>query len=242
MNLFRCLIAAALLTLTGLAQAAEPVAISAYVQTLAQVEQARQPLSLQPLFERALAVQDALMQILPDSDRAYLETLPDAEYQTLKNKLRGLAISREGAVYAQPDPDVFLDLADTRGLPQDQQFFRLYRQYWSKNLFPSYMTPHADNINGCVNYGDGSLTELYESWRNYARRYPQDYSKTVQQNIKDIEDTVALGTCACGSAASVANEESRFIKRFPDSPVTADARRRLHEIRTKTMKLPIACR
>jgi hypothetical protein len=73
-------------------------------------------------------------------------------------------------------------------------------------------------------------------------RYPQDYSKTVQQNIKDIEDTVALGTCACGNATSVAREESRFIKRFPKSPATHAARSRLHEIRTHTLKLPIACR
>ncbi|MGH8506686.1 MAG: hypothetical protein ACRETM_12095 [Stenotrophobium sp.] len=242
MNLFRCSIAAALLAFAGVAQAAEPAAISAYLQTLAQVEQARQPVALQPLFERALAVQDALMEILPGSDRAYLETLSDADYRALRGRLRGLAMSREGAVYAQPDPDVLLELANAHGLPQDQQFFELYRQYWSKNLFPSYMTPRADNINGCVNYGDGSLTELYESWSSYARRYPQDYTRTVQQNIKDIEDTVALGTCACGNAASVAREESRFIKRFPDSPVTADARRRLREIRTHALKLPIACR
>ncbi|HWU67668.1 MAG TPA: hypothetical protein VN046_02235 [Stenotrophobium sp.] len=242
MNLFRCLIAAVLLALAGVAQAAEPVAVADYLQTLAQVEQARQPVSLQPLFERALAVQDALMEIRPGSDRAYLETLPDADYRALRGRLRGLALSREGAVYAQPDPGALLQLADAHGLPQDRQFFELYRQYWSKDLFPSYMTPRADNINGCVNYGDGTLTELYESWRSYAMRYPQDYSKTVQQNIKDIEDTVALGTCACGNAASVAREESRFIKRFPDSPATHAARSRLHEIRTHTLKLPIACR
>ncbi|MGH8460912.1 MAG: hypothetical protein ACRESS_04850 [Stenotrophobium sp.] len=242
MNASRFIAAAVLLLLSGIAQAAEPQVISAYLQTLEQVEQATQPVSLEPLFKQALAAQDAIMLIAPGSDKSYLETLSDADYQSLRKKMRGLAISREAAIYAQPDPDALLALANAHGLPQDQRFFQLYRGYWSKNLFPSYMTSRADDINGCVNYGDGTLTELYEDWRGYARQYPQDYVKTVQQNIKDIEDTVALGTCACGNAASVANEERRFIKRFPDSPVIGDARRRLHEIRTHTMKLPIACR
>lgn len=228
----------------GLAPAGEPAALAAYLEELERVEQSAHPQSLEPLFIKAGQAQDALMQIdgsFAEGDFAYIEKLSEAEYAAIKLRMRGFILAREGAIYAQPDPAVLLDLALAHGTPADQAFFQLHRNFWGASLFPIYLKSKGD-VSGCVRYGEGIVVELYEDWQRYARSYPGQYTEVVRQTLADLEDTVALGTCACGDAASVVRELRTFARRYPMSRVRKAALTRVREIENDAMQLPIACR
>lgn len=224
------------------AQAVEPLpAAEAYLAELAKIESATSPVSLEPLLLSADAVQEALMQIPGGPGRdSVIETYSDTEFSALQQRLRGLHLQRGLEIFVQPQPEFLFQLAQTHGREADVAFFRLYRAYWGKTLFPIYMQPRALVV-GCVKYGDGLLTELYEDWARQARLYPQDYRPQVQQMLRDLEEVFSLGTCACGDREGVIRELRGFIKRNPTNPAAPAARQRSRELQTRTEKLPLSC-
>lgn len=223
-------------------QAVEPpAAAQTYLAELAKVEAATTPVSLEPLLLSADAVQDALMQIPGGlGSESVMETYSDAEFSALQQQLRGLHLQRGMEIFVQAQPEFFLNLAQAHGREADIAFFRLYRAYWGKNLFPIYMQPRALVV-GCMKYGDGLFTELYEDWARYARLHPQDYRSSVQQMLRDFEEVVSLGTCACGDRDSVIRELRGFVKRFPSNPAAPAASKRWRELKAGTEKLPVSC-
>jgi len=240
----RLLCLAGLFALLSLpAQALEPpAAVQTYLAELARVEAARTPVSLEPLLASADAVQGALMEIdggQPGGE-ALIETYSAAEFAALQQQLRGLHLQRGLEIFVQPQPEFLFRLAQQHGREADIAFFRLYRAYWGQTLFPIYMQPRALVI-GCVKYGDGLLTELYEDWARYARLHPDDYRPLVQQMLRDFEEVVSLGTCACGDRDSVIRELRGFIKRFPDNPAVPAASKRWRELKAREEKLPLSC-
>ena len=237
----RPLACALLLGLFATAAAAErPAEIDAYRQTLAQVEAARSPVSLEPLLAAAEAAQDALMRI-DDSDRAWLEIIGDDEFEALKAELRGLQLARGYDVYAQPDGAFLLQLATAKGRADDAAFFRLYDQLWSEQQLPKYLEL-GNRPTPCVRYGTGVLPELYQQWRDYAAQYPLAYVAHTKQTIADLEEAVALGVCACTDAADVERELSGFLKRFPTTPVAPQIALRLKELKEQPDLRPVRCR
>jgi hypothetical protein len=230
------------LSLAGMVHAGErPAAIGNYVETLAAVEKAGKPLSLEPLMASALAAQDALMEIQGMGDQAWIERLDEADYQKLQSELRGFRLSRGYDIYAQPDP-AFLDaLAQQHGLAADRDFFRLYRSYWNEDLLPAYLSI-GKRPTPCVRFGEGVLQEQYAGWSEYVRRYPGSYKGFTRQTLADLEEAVGLGVCTCTDAASVQRELGSFIKRFPNSPVVAKVRSRLLELKETPDLRPVLCR
>lgn len=241
--ILRSLFAALLLTTAGLclAQTPRPAAIDAYRAALSAVEQVTTPVSLEPLLGAAHAAQDDLMDIQDDGDRAWLEVLGEEEYAALKAELRGLRLSRGYDVYAQPDGGFLLQLAQAHGRPADQAFFRLYRDLWDADLLPRYLSA-GNRPTPCVRFGEGVLPELYAGWRDYARRYPEAYIEFTNQTLRDLEEAVGLGVCACGDERSVERELKGFVKRFPNTPVAPQIRGRLQELKEDPNLRPVRCR
>jgi len=231
-----------LVGLPGMVHAGErPAAIGAYVEALSKVEQAGQPLSLEPLMASALAAQDALMEIQGLGDQAWIERLDEAEYQKLQTELRGFRLSRGHDIYAQPDP-AFLDaLAQQHGLAADRDFFRLYRRYWNEDLLPAYLSI-GKRPTPCVRFGEGVLQDQYAGWSEYVRRYPESYRGFTRQTLADLEEAVGLGVCTCTDAASVQRELGSFVERFPNSPAAPKARSRLVELQETPDLRPVLCR
>lgn len=218
-----------------------PAAVQDYLGELERVEAATAPQSLEPLLAKADAVQEALMQIPGGlGSEALIETYPEAEYGALQQRLRGLHLQRGMEIFVQPLPEFFFALAQAHGRAADVEFFRLYRAYWGPRLFPIYMEPRALVI-GCVKYGEGLLIELYEDWSRYARWHPQDYQALVSQMLRDFEEVVSLGTCACGDRASVVRELRGFIRRFPGNPAIPAASKRWRELQGRREQLPLSC-
>ncbi len=236
--------ALALLLLTivaaAVAQTPRPSAIDAFRMSVAAVEHAKVPVSLEPLLNAAESVQDGLMQIQPD-DRAWIETLNEAEYAALKAELRGMQLSRGIDIYAQPDGAFLLQLAGKHGRPEDLAFFEVYVRLWNEQQLPRYLSL-GSRPTPCVRFGAGILPELYADWRTYAERYPKAYVAYTAQTLRDLEEAVALGTCACGDEHSVQRELEGFLQRFPQTPVAADIRGRLKQLKETPELRPVYCR
>jgi hypothetical protein len=225
----------------SLAQTPRPAAVSAYQAALTTVEQARAPLSLQPLLAAAEAAQDAMMALQADGDTAWIETLSDAEFDALKAELRGFQLSRGYDIYAQPDAAFLYKQARAHGAPEDQAFFQLYNDLWSAELMPRYLSL-GNSPTPCVRFGEDILPQLYADWRGYATRYPQAYRAFAQQTVRDLEEVVTLGVCTCSDADSVERELRGFLKRFPDLPDANAVRSRLQELKTDPDLRPVRCR
>lgn len=239
MKAFLLVLTTALLLPTALnAASARPEQIDAYLAQLAAVDAATTPTSLEPLFAAAEDIQSALMKL--SGDKAWIETLDDAEFTALKAELRGLLLNRGLDVYAQPDPRFLLDLAEQKGRKADQEFFRRYRQSLSADYFPVTLNPGLRRT-PCVRFNERLLPEVYEMWQRYADSFAGAYRGFVQQSLRDVEEMIALGTCACGDQASVEAELKNWVRRFPDSAANAPARKRLQQLKNDPYSLPINC-
>ncbi|HEX4895345.1 MAG TPA: hypothetical protein VFV11_03340 [Solimonas sp.] len=213
-----------------------------YLAALADVESATTPVSLEPLLARAEALQDTLMSFERYGDQAQLETYDEARYSALQAELRGLRLSRGTDVYAQPDPEVFLALAEAKGREADRAFFRLYRDYWTAELLPRYLKV-GQRPTPCVRFGDDVLAPLYAGWRDYAARYPQAYVAFTRQTLADLEEAVSLGVCTCdGDENTVRAELTGFLARFPQTPVAAQIGARVKELDEDPYRRPVHCR
>lgn len=224
------------------AQAPAPSdAEQAYLAELARIEAASTPQSLEPLLEKAEAVQGALMEIPAGlGGEAVIERYSEAEFGELQQRLRGIHLQRGLDIFVQPLPAFFSALASTHGRPADQAYFALYQAYWGEQLFPVYMEPRAMVV-GCVKYGDGLLNRLYDDWQRYAKTYPEAYRASVQQMLKDFEEVFSLGTCACGDRDGVVRELRQFSREHPRSPAAPAATRRWQELKAREEKLPVRC-
>jgi hypothetical protein len=222
------------------AQAPWPAAVTDYLTMLQRVEQTAAPVSLEPLFAAVEPVRDTLMQT-QDGDRAWMERLSDTDYAALQSALRGIKLSRGLDIYAQPDAGFFDALARAHGGDADRRFFRLYRAFWDRHDFPRYLAPTAGTTL-CVRFGEGIIPALYVQWSAFARKNPHAYAEFTQQTLRDLEEAVGLGVCACGDANSVVRELKGFVRRFPQTTVADQVRARLQELKETPDRHPVKCR
>lgn len=223
------------------AQAAWPPAVTAYLDALSATEQADPPASLEPLFQAAEEAQEALMQVDGSGQGAWIESLDEDDYASLSQQLRGLRLSRGRDVYAQPDPNFLSELAQRQGRDEDREFFRMYRRSWGNDLIPSYLRL-TTRVTPCVRFGENVIPALYDGWRAYRLRFPLAYMAYTEQTVRDLEEAVELGTCACGGRDSVEQELSAFVTRFPDTPSRPAILARLQELEDDPERRPVQCR
>lgn len=223
------------------ARPALPPEVSRYLSLLSTVEQAKAPTSLEPLFEQVEAAQGALMQISGTGDQALLETFDEAAFIALQAQLRGLKLNRGSDIYAQPDPAFFLALAKAHGRAEDIAFFEQFAAGWGPDLVPSYLQLRAQPT-PCVRFGEGLIAPRYAGWQQFIARHPAAYPHHAAQSLADLEEAVALGTCACGDLDSVRREQAEFLLQFPNSPKTSDIRARRAQLEQDPEALPIHCR
>lgn len=216
-----------------------PAAVDAYLAEVARVEASTTPQSLEPLLEAAEKVQSEVMAI--DREQAWIERLPEPEFQALRTRLRGLSVNRGLDVYAQPEPDFLLALANAHGRDADRDFFLVYRQHWGPDLVPVFLDLAA-RPTPCVRFGENVIPGVYAAWRGFVARHPDAYAGFAVQAINDLEEAVALGTCACGDTASVIAEEKGFLERFPETRVAGQIRTRLQQLRENPDERPVRCR
>lgn len=216
-----------------------PLAAGEYVTALATIEQAKSPVSLEALLEKAETVQGVLMEV--SGDQAVLERYSDAEFATLQAQMRGLKLHRGMDVYVQPDPAFFLALAKTHGTPADVAFFSQHAATWGPDDVPVYLKLRPQP-SPCVRFGEGRIAPLYAGWQAFAMQHPSAYTQRAQQNLLDLEEAVALGTCACDGLESVRSEQADFLKQFPATPKAAAIKARREQLANDPDAMPVHCR
>ncbi len=194
-------------------------------------------MSLEPVYNAALAVQNDLMTI--SKDLAWIEYLSDADFANLRSRLKGFVLSRGLDIFADPDPKFFRALAEKRGEPADLAFFTLMEKSIAPDYLPVYVKPQGRGV--CVRYGENLIAPYYAGWLEYQRQSPGHYKDKVTQSLADVEDAVGLGTCACGEIASVQQELNGFVNRFPTAAVNGRIRDRIEQLDKDPGKLPVRC-
>lgn len=217
-----------------------PAAVMAYLGELQRVESSGGEAPMEPLFEAAQATTDALMRF--DGDLAWIETLPDGDFDALVRSLRGMRVSRGQDVYAHPDGAFLHALAEQSGTAADRAFFALYARSWHPDGLPIYLRQKAERIAPCVRFSEDVIPELYSAWRVFQFEHPQAYAAFARQWIADLEELVELGTCACGDQDTVEHELSGFITRFPETPVRGAILSRLQQLEDTPTMRPVNCR
>ncbi|MDO9454380.1 MAG: hypothetical protein Q7J29_16185 [Stagnimonas sp.] len=216
--------------------------VADYLAALDSVEKSKTPGSLEPLFDKAEAAQGALMEITGGEDgKAVMEAYDEASFTALQDQVRGLKLRRGLDIYAQPDPVFFLALAKVHGTPADIAFFTQYAATWGPDDVPVYLKLRPQP-SPCVRFGEGRIAPLYAGWQAFATQHPSTYAQRAQQNLRDLEEAVALGTCACEGLESVRSEQAGFLKQFPATPKSAEIKARQAQLASDPEAMPVNCR
>lgn len=191
--------------------------------------------SVEDVYSRGVRLGEALL-----SPPSALESMPEAEFQALRNELPGLMLNREEVLIAVPEPSYFLDLAKRYGRPVDRAFFALHSRSRPDGVWPVYIQRQTD-YGGCTLFGQGKLVDSYRGWRHFRSEFPRAYARFVAQALADIEEQVTQSTCACGDADSVSRELAEFAGAFPESAVAAAAAARARAVREHRSTIRFNC-
>lgn len=210
-----------------------------YLAALEAAEKSKGHVSIEALFDKAEGAQAALMSIT--GEEAALERYSADEFTALQAQVRGLVLHRELDIYAQPDPMFFLGLAKAHGLPADAAFFTQYAATWGPDLVPVYLKLRPQPT-PCVRFGEGRIAPLYAGWKAFATQHPTAYARHAAQMLADLEEALALGTCACDGLESVRSEQAAFLKQFPDAAKAPEITARREQLARDPEVLPVNCR
>jgi hypothetical protein len=206
--------------------------LQAYLSDLEQLENQVENQSIEPTYLKS--------QVLASTIAENLESLSDVEYEMVVNNMKGYIIHREELIIVQPDIPFWKDLAKRKGKQADVDFFDLVGQLKPHGVWPAY-TKRQTDFSGCTVYGNGTLTNLYKTWRDFQANHPESYAIRVKAILSNIEGKFTENTCACGSAPEVTKEFQLFVDTFPDSPLVAVLKARIAEINAKKTSIRFDC-
>jgi len=167
---------------------------------------------------------DALVRSLSPGKADILESLSEDEFQAVVLKMKGFSVNRQETVFVEPDPNFFIALAKRSGDQASVDFFEVYR----KTKF-AYFRQQTD-YNGCYLFGTLTMVDSYKQWVTYNKKYPTRYPEEVRNFIRDIEEELTGGTCACDDKESALREFEAFIQAFPHSKITTRIHERINQI------------
>jgi hypothetical protein len=220
----------------GRASAAEiPPDVDQYAAALSEIEHTRGRQPLQDLFELGLRSGPRL--------EAILESLSDAEFKTLRDRMRGFVIERGVVTTVHPSSEFFRKLARKKGTRVDREFFEIYARTEpdSNGGLPAYIERRTDE-SGCTRFDGPLMTSLYRGWLSFRTAHPDAYATEAQGEIDSLTTELQAGTCACGNKEQVIAALEAFVKAFPDVPITPELRSRIERVRHDTSHIRFDCR
>ena len=167
---------------------------------------------------------DALVRSPSPGKADILERLSEEEFQAVVLKMKGFSVNRQETVFVEPDPSFFIALAKRSGDQASVDFFEIQK----KTEF-AYFRQQTD-YNGCYLFGKLSMVDSYTQWIKYGNKFPTRYSKEVMNYIRNIEEDITSGTCACDDKESALREFEAFIRAFPQARIATRVRERIDQI------------
>jgi hypothetical protein len=211
-------------------------AIARYRAELDRVQTARGRTSMEHLFALTDTLHDYLIYAGPivswngrHEGLVNMESISEAEYERLSERLPGILLNREEVVIIEADSSVFLPLARAKGLEADRDFMRVYFRTYP-DAWPVYIRQETD-FSGCMEYGSGLLVELYGEWRGFLARHTGRYVGEAAEQMREFERAFLEPGGACGSRETVRREIRLFLSRFPEDPNASRAREALANLR-----------
>lgn len=195
---------------------------------------------LEALFDAVAPVREALLRAA-DGARSVVESLTDDEYRRVQGELTGVLVNREEALFVEPDPDFFVQLAVGHGDAADRRFFAALKATYPESVFPVYVNQQTD-VSGCTRFGSGKLVDTYRVWSDFQRRHPGRYSKAVRKETDSVIGALTESSCACGETTDVERELALFVRAVPAPRVLAKVEERLRALRSGQSNIRPRCR
>jgi hypothetical protein len=211
-----------------------PPDVDQYAAALSAIEHTRGRQSLEELFELGIRSGPRL--------EAILESLSEAEFKSLRDKMQGFVIERGAVITVHPSSDFFRKLARRKGTKVDREFFEIYARAEpdSNGGLPAYVERRTDE-SGCTRFDGPLMTRLYRGWLGFRTAHPDDYATEAQGEIDSLTTELRAGTCACGSKEQVIAALTVFVNTFPDVPIAPELRDRIERVRRGTSSIRFNC-
>lgn len=203
-----------------------PAEVQKYVLALQEVQKRPDKQPIEPIYTLGIVAADKLVEVL--------ESLSLADFNLVRDQMKGFKMNRIEVVYVSTDTIFFKNLALQKGQKVDIAFFDLFH-YTKPHGWPVYIERLTD-YGGCTKYGSGLLVDFYGKWQKFQDSFPSAYSARVGEVLNDIKGELTLGTNACGSVADIVRELQLFIKTYPDNELSKELNRRIKEIEMNKSK------
>jgi len=208
-------------------------AIDAYRAAIGLAQTAASPGRIEAAYDAIGPVREALL-------RAVLESLPEHEFLALRRDLNGLLISRDEAIYVEPDVTFFAKLSAARGDRADRAYFAALRSTYPRSVWPVYVEQQTD-VSWCTRFGSQTLVSTYLTWTAFRQQYPRRYAVAAGTHVNDVVGALTESTCACGDRASVERELGEFLRRVNGSAVRTQVERRVAALRSGPSSFRFNC-
>jgi hypothetical protein len=211
-----------------------PPDVDQYAAALAKIEHTRGRQSLEDVFELGLRSGPRL--------EAILESLSDADFKALREKMAGFVIERGPVTTVHPSSEFFRKLARKKGTKIDREFFEIYARTEpdSNGGLPAYIERRTDESR-CTRFDGPLMTSLYRGWLSFRTAHPEDYATEAQGEIDSLTTELQAGTCACGTKEQVIAALEAFVKAFPDVPIAPELRRRIERVHHDSSHIRFNC-
>jgi hypothetical protein len=212
-----------------------PPGVDEYAAAMSQIEHTRGRQSLEDVFELGIRSGPRL--------EAILDSLSDAEFKALRDKMQGFVIERGVVTTVHPSAEFFRTLARKKGTRIDREFFEIYARTEpdSNGGLPAYIERRTDE-SGCTRFDGPLMISLYRGWLSFRTSHPEDYATEAQGEIDSLTTELRAGTCACGSKEQVIAALQAFVNAFPDVPITPELRQRTERVRHDASHIRFNCK
>jgi hypothetical protein len=246
MNIVRNFVLSVLFTLLptqiqkGQSASTMPDEVSVYGRALETIRtKKRSDMNVEQLLALGRKAGDALLKPIPLGGRNALEELSEESFQAVAHKMEGFWVNRQEVLYVEPDASFFLKFARSSGDQASIEFFEAFGKTFEHG-WKIYHEQQTD-YSGCIRFGSMSLVNSYAMWSTYRLNHPRRYSGEVQAILKDLEEDLSAGTCACGEKDEVIREFKEFIRAFPRSILAKRLHDRLDQIEAGKSNIRWGC-
>jgi DNA-binding FadR family transcriptional regulator len=222
----RCLIVVGCCCLWSATMAAQlpgslQAAVDAYRTALATAASTREGASVESAFGAFRVLRAAFMR------NDGLGSLTAAQYAEVQ-ALKGVIVSREEAIYVQPDVQFFGALARAHGDAVDRAFFSALRATYPQSVWPAYIEQQTD-LGGCTRLGSLSVAAAYVRWTDFRQRHPARYRDDAREHAEDAFRALT-SACACGDSTGVERELRQALRDLPAGEPRAAVAARLQDV------------
>ena len=116
-----------------------------------------------------------------------LDKLSADDYALLQDATAGgMQLNRKGTIFAHPDADFFLKMAQEHGGRADVNFFEDFQKSFPNGPMPSWVKL-TDNGGACVDAKGNEFPSRLRDWQIYQGRFPGHYTSYVTMLLRGME-------------------------------------------------------